>query len=98
MRTLRDGGRLPEGAVPGGVIYLWGLDAPEAADLDAREVEAITQTQLMRLAHLVRAWTVDVDLPITLVLVTRGAVGYPHGEQLERVMLLQLRRSASHAF
>ncbi len=57
-----------------GIIYLWGLDAPESHTLDSQSLRASTLLTSLAPLYLSQAWSSNEHLPAAdLVFVTRGA-------------------------
>lgn len=70
VHLLRD---MPAGTW-GGIVHLWNLDAPAAADLPTPALEACQPAGLTGILHLLQAWDAASDDQTTrLFLVTRGA-------------------------
>ncbi|HEY7330127.1 MAG TPA: type I polyketide synthase [Gemmataceae bacterium] len=57
-----------------GIVHLWSIDAPSPDALDLAELEAMQETGLRCVLHLVQAWEkTTIDASASLLLVTRGA-------------------------
>lgn len=60
--------------VTGGIVHLWNLDAPNADNLAATELESAQAPGLLSVLHLVQAWDRASDNQTSkLFVVTRGA-------------------------